>query len=277
MEKTLFNNYFTGALESPKDVRDYRPSFASGLTIPDEYEIDLVVKVKNQGSVGSCVAHAISSLNEWFNYKECSDDTIMSTGFIYGNRRNTLHKGSGMYIRNALKGMCYDGNVPNSMFSYNVEVPDAISKFEETFESLKDIALPYRFKSYVKLNSETEIKKALMSTGPVVFSIRVYDDTHLENGMLTSKQNPKDKYSGHCMLIYGWNSDGWLVRNSWGENWGNKGNCILPYDYTIKEAWTVVDDSNENVEIKKPFHSAIGSVIAKILNFLYKIIGLCKK
>jgi C1A family cysteine protease len=35
------------------------------------------------------------------------------------------------------------------------------------------------------------------------------------------------------MCIIGYNDDKkcFIVRNSWGKDWGDKGNCYMPYDY----------------------------------------------
>ncbi|CAF5109239.1 unnamed protein product, partial [Rotaria sp. Silwood1] len=39
----------------------------------------------------------------------------------------------------------------------------------------------------------------------------------------------------HAMLAVGYNDDlkKFIVRNSWGEDWGAKGYCYIPYDYMI--------------------------------------------
>ena len=48
----------------------------------------------------------------------------MSTGYIYGNRKKTTHKGSGMVLRDALAtlkeyGDVYESDFPYSHFSCN--------------------------------------------------------------------------------------------------------------------------------------------------------------
>ena len=78
------------------------------------------------------------------------------------------------------------------------------------------------------------------------------------------------------MVIYGWDKNGWKFQNSWGIYWGNKGRAILPYDFPINEAWGVIDTiTNENQDnLKKPFSSCVGQVVAKIIN---AIVNLFKK
>ena len=33
----------------------------------------------------------------------------------------------------------------------------------------------------------------------------------------------------HAILLVGWNSTGWIIKNSWGTNWGNNGFGIIPF------------------------------------------------
>jgi len=50
---------------------------------------------------------------------------------------------------------------------------------------------------------------------------------------------------GHAILVIGWESRGFILRNSWGADWGLNGNCILPWAYVgfprAYEAWKTVD------------------------------------
>jgi C1A family cysteine protease len=47
---------------------------------------------------------------------------------------------------------------------------------------------------------------------------------------------------GHCILIVGYNENGFIIRNSWGNLFGNKGYTLLPYNEfnSIFEAWTII-------------------------------------
>ena len=61
-------------------------------------------------------------------------------------------------------------------------------------------------------------------------------------------------YLNHAVLLYGWDSNGnWLIKNSWGPDWGINGTMILSsrfdcgirYDVVSLEVPTV----NTNVEV----------------------------
>lgn len=259
----------TGAILSPKDVRDYKVVCTAQVNFPEAFELELV-RVKNQGTVGSCVAHALSEVVEYFNKVQNNDTTEMSVGYIYGNRETSFHKGPGMVTRDALKALKLYGDVPKEDFHWHHEVPLMLEKREEIGDSLHHIAYPYRISSYARLYSEKDIKQALTHNGPVVIAIDWYSDMKLdENNILIT--NKKNKSGGHCMVIYGWDETGWKVQNSWGKAWGNSGNCIIPYNMKLQEAWAVTDTIINDMEIKKPFSFSFGNFLAKILNWIINL------
>jgi C1A family cysteine protease len=36
--------------------------------------------------------------------------------------------------------------------------------------------------------------------------------------------------SGHAIAIVGYTRDGFIIQNSWGDNWGKGGFALLPYE-----------------------------------------------
>lgn len=275
-------NYALGAIKSDVDVRNYRLTNEAvhNQVFPEEFALTMP-KVKNQGQVGSCVAHAMSTIIEYFNLHQVQDTEPMSAGFIYGNRQNTLKQTCGMMLHSALDNARHDGNVKQTDFPHNVEMPKAKELFEQYYPALQDKAEPYRITGYYYCPNKDAIKAALMRDGPVMIALTWRSDIHLkEDGYtLDTAQKLFDIKGGHCMVIYGWNKDGWLVQNSWGENWGRKGTCLIPYRIRLFEAWGVIDTNTDNrSDIKKPFSSKIGRVIAKILNAIVNaIVNLFKK
>lgn len=267
----MSKEFSLGALFSKPDVRDYVATTKME-EFPDEFELKLP-KVKNQGAVGSCVAHALSTVVEYFNQKESGKYTQMSTGYIYGNRRMTLHKGSGMYTKDAVKTVTKYGDVPNKLFPINVEVPKAIEQFEAKVEDIESEGYFFKFHEYFKLKDKTAIKTSIMENGPAIMSMMWFDDIKVVNGVMQTECVKSKKTGGHCMVIYGWDENGWKVRNSWGRNWGDKGNVVIPYDVPLKEVWGIKDaTADSSLILKKPFRTKFGASFAKLLNSLLGII-----
>lgn len=260
-----------GAIFSQLDVRDYimkSTKIENSKNKIGSYELP-IIRVKHQGNIGSCCAHVLSSVVEYFNYIQHNIKTEMSVGYIYGNRKKTTHKGKGLIIRDALKTLKEYGTVSKELFPYNIEVPEALNKFNQNLDKLYEEGTISRISSYYRVKTENDIKTALRLKYPVVIGIEWYSDMKVVNGILTTK---KQTYKGgHCMLLYGWNEQGWKVLNSWGTTWGTKGTCIIPYNMNIREAWAVVDNIKDGIKVKKPFSSSAGKTIAKAINAIGKI------
>lgn len=253
-----------GAIFSNIDVRDYKMICAATAQLfPDEFELEHV-RVKNQGAVGSCVAHALSSIIEYYNTTQCGDPTEMSVGYIYGNRTTSNHKTPGMIVRDALEVARNYGDVPRHDFPYNVETPSAIDLYQANADRLYDVGRPSRISRYCRVNTVSAAKQALMSGAPLLMAMEWYSDMKVEDGILTTEFVGNE--GGHCMFIYGWNETGWKVQNSWGKNWGVNGTFILPYEISMVECWAVMDDIVEGINVKKPFSFNGGKFIAKVIN-----------
>ena len=71
------------------------------------------------------------------------------------------------------------------------------------------------------------------------------------------------------MIIYGYNDKGWLIQNSWGNEWGNKGKAILPFDYELDTAWAIDTENNNLVTyttIWQKLYVLILKLFTKLLN-----------
>ena len=153
-----------GAIGSDPDIRDYRIATATvketKSKFPSEFELEMPA-VKNQGIVGSCVAHSLATVIEYYNAKQHNEDAEMSVGYIYGNRKENDYQGVGMITRNAIANVCVEGDVPKLMFPLNEEVPGIIKKVKAAKNNLEESAAPFRFTSYVKVQTADEIKRGL--------------------------------------------------------------------------------------------------------------------
>lgn len=269
-------NYTFGGLRSLFDLRNYKMT-KEGIhsqSFPKQAELFYMPKVKDQGSVNSCCAHAASTIVEYYNYKQTLDVHPMSTGFIYGNRRNTLFHTVGMMLHVALDNLRLEGDVQQVDFPHNVEMPKAEELFEQYYPALKDKAQPYCITGYYYCPTVDSIKAALLKDGPVLMAMFWRKDMGFEEDgyTLKTKQRIWDISGVHTMVIYGWNEKGWLVQNSWGTSWGRQGCCVIPYNIRLLEAWGVVDENIDNrPDIKKPFNTSIGKIFAKAVNAIVNL------
>ena len=233
--------------DSPFDERDYNLAMAMPAAkvitdFPLTYRAPNSCPILNQGNIGSCVAHAIATAMSYGEYEAGKEKVHnFSRGFIYGNRGIIDWKGEGMYVRWALKQCHKEGDVLYSDFPYNLKYEEVKKLIDKNSKQLHEIAANYKIINYFRLYTPDEIKTALLNQGAVIFSIAVYSS--FEGNVPLPTED--DTYDGnHCMVIVGWDEDGWIFQNSWGKNWGEKGYGHLPYDYIIKECWGITIDPN---------------------------------
>ena len=258
-----------GADFSDPDVRDYKIAKSSiPPVLPVSFELSMP-PVKSQGSVSSCVAHAICLVAEYYANTQHNFDDELSVGYIYGNRTLLTGMSEGMCTRYAIANFCSDGTPPKTYFPLHCEVPEIIDAVKEKKEQLHDTATQFRFTSYVKVSSEEEIKTALLAGSPIVIAVNWQKDMKVKNGKIHSEW--KKKSGGHAMVLYGWTEEGWLIQNSWGTNWGTKGTVIWPYDYPIRELYAIVDTETSPLTIEKPHQatSAFGKWLIRVWNKIY--------
>lgn len=251
----MIKHIIFGALAPKKDIREYKArktKRAFAINIPEEFELEMPA-VKNQSDKGSCVAHSISSAIEYFNKLQEGTDVVFSTGYIYGNRRNSNWTGTGMYVDDALNAVVKWGDVPNSLFNYNIEVPEAITKFEEKAFELSPEAFPNRVTEFFALSTDEQRKLNLLQNGPIVFSIQWWSDYYVEknNNILKHSGINPSSMGYHAMIIYGWNKYGWKFQNSWGTSFGNKGRAILPYETPFANCYGLKDTIVNKFNAKK--------------------------
>jgi hypothetical protein len=149
-------NLICGAILSAPDIRDYHLHTKTN-KFPESFELPMP-EAKQQGMVGSCVAHALATIIEYYNKKEYTFHLPMSVGYIYGNRISGTHRGAGMDIRDALKDLRNEGDVPEYLFPVNVEVPDIYPLVEQCKEELRPKALPHRISSFARVYTIDEMK-----------------------------------------------------------------------------------------------------------------------
>jgi C1A family cysteine protease len=85
--------------------------------------------------------------------------------------------------------------------------------------------------------SASQLKGCLASGRPFVFGFTVYDgfesDTVAQTGILQMPQSSEKVVGGHAVVGVGYDdsTQRFLVRNSWGTDWGQNGYFTMPYAY----------------------------------------------
>ena len=206
--------------------------------------------VYDQGQLGSCTANAIAGALQFDQMKQGRQAFAPSRLFIYYNERvmeHTVSEDAGAMIRDGIKSVAQLGAPP--------EVPDwpyVISKFaQKPPKKAYTDALKYQAILYQRLNQQIDQLKGCLADGfPFVFGISVYESFESQAVAKTGKvpmPKPTEKnLGGHAILAVGYDDSQktFIVRNSWGTDWGLKGYFTIPYDYLTNDNlasdfWTI--------------------------------------
>jgi C1A family cysteine protease len=205
--------------------------------------------VYNQGLLGSCTANAIAAAIEFDRMKQGLEDFVPSRLFIYYNERvieGTVKFDFGAMLRDGIKSVASQGVCPEPEWPYD------ISKFAERppakayRDAEKDRAVSYQ----TLIQDLNQMKGCLASGYPFIFGFTVYESFESQEVAQTGHApmpGPNERaVGGHAVMAVGYHdaSQTFLVRNSWGTEWGIAGYFTLPYTYLLqpglaKDLWTI--------------------------------------
>lgn len=75
--------------------------------------------------------------------------------------------------------------------------------------------------------SDDHIKKLIYGHGPISVGINANRMQYVQNGQIPVNFDC-DNRIGHAVTLIGWRKDKWIIKNSWGEHFGDKGYLHLP-------------------------------------------------
>lgn len=247
-----------GWLPDCPDLRDYTRSHKDILPLlgapkPAPPLVDLrpyCPPVVDQGSLGSCTANAAAGLLGYFQKRSFGKTDSASRLFIYKATRNLMraHGDTGAYIRTTMGSLALFGAPPEKYWGYNpasldLEPPAFCYSFAQNYQALKY----FRLDEALKAPSETlsNIRGTLSQGLPAMFGFSVYNSIRSvgADGRIPFPSPGESLLGGHAVLAVGYDDSlkigsstgAFIIRNSWGETWGNHGYGYLPYDYLLKE------------------------------------------
>ena len=226
---------FFNVIPSRKDERDWNaePLYDDVKSVPNSLDWRKhLQRVRNQGIQGTSLAFVGACMVEWYTRKILKEPIEASPQYLYNSRNNqssTLLCGRDMMKILKDHGCCKEE-------SYLYGCKDEIS------EEIRLEASSHKIDGYARMRTMETLKKALLINGPCLICFPVYN--HTTN--LWKQRKEEEKLGCHAMCVVGYNSRGFILRNSWGEHWDNNGYCIYPYsDWGCHdEIWTVVSESN---------------------------------
>lgn len=191
--------------------------------------------VENQGELGSCTANATAGAFEYLMswHKQAQFD--LSRLFLYYNSRvieETVNQDGGAMLYDVMEalnnnGVCSEKSWPYDIRKYKQKPP------QNCYAEAKE----YGISKYEHVDLDLNTWKSVLAEGyPIIFAAMLYDSfMQPRNGRITMPKANDGSPSGHAMCCVGYSDPDkvFIVRNSWGHQWGDKGYCYIPYEYMM--------------------------------------------
>lgn len=168
-------------------------------SLPKSFRVPQTLPIQDQGSSPMCVAY---SMWELLHY--------------YGRSRNRKPQVTIQEI--------FDSRV------------DKKAPGMQPIEAFKFLKGKEVIRSFGRVTSESFIRSALITNGPLMVCLPVYND-------IREFWRGVGSPSGyHAVAAIGYTPEGIVLKNSWGPMWGDRGTALLPdYDFSkIRELWTIL-------------------------------------
>ncbi len=223
------------------DFRDY--AYEPPLVrIPDRIVPRYKLKILDQGREGACTGFALAAVVNYLNSSRGKRYRVSPRMLYEMSRRFDEWPGnnySGSSCRGAIKGWYAMGVCRETHWPYVEGEPGALTV------TRAKAARETRIGAYYRLNHRlADFHAALCEAGVIFVSANVHDGWRGKavkaNGGVIPRHHEAPQPPGHAFALVGYDDRGFMVQNSWGEDWGDRGTAIWTYEDwfdNIRDAW----------------------------------------
>ena len=186
--------------------------------------ISYVTSVKNQGDCGGCFAFAATTVLEYWSKKHGNPKSL-SVQHVLDCTSTTEGPNDGC-----------DGGLMEYIFQYGTDYAIQLD-FERPYTATGQSCPDTHLLSHVRVGkwkvlehdiiatAEEELEFILHAYGPVAVGVDSSEWDNYRGGVFRHTMCTHD--IDHAVTIVGYTDTAWIIKNSWGDNWGDEGYMYL--------------------------------------------------
>ena len=250
----------------PADAKRRKVGRSAAAPLPPKVDLRPYLTDVEEQVGNSCVANACAGAYEYLAKRNLGNAGDVSRLFIYYNARyedDDVENDQGTSMQSAIEGLkkygaCHEDYWPNEEASIT----------EEPSEEAYSHAANFKIAEAEYVDTDLDLYRHTLADGyPIAFCLNTFTsfDEATENRgrvpMPKKTEQEREEHGWHAMLCVGYldKDQMFIVRNSWGQGWGDKGYCYIPYKYVIHstlnghDTWVV--KSVEDLDFTQEFES----------------------
>lgn len=209
MKNSKTMKYGTGCMPSVMNGTEHVVDIDSKVALPESFNwISAMPPVRNQGMSQTCVCQSLTGVLDFLHNSELG-----------------------------VSGICNNYSI-DELYNCRSNKPGDGMSFKEALHYLRHNGLGgQKINEYAKITSDNVAKYSIVMFGPIVCGLPVYSGSDRKFWVKRGRFE-----GGHAVTLVGYNKEGFIIRNSWGTGWADKGHIVIPYDEfsnSCFEAWTI--------------------------------------
>lgn len=223
--------------------------------------------ILNQGNEGACTGFGLSAVINYLLWRkdpqrtshfQVSERMLYHMAKIYDEWQGEDYEGSS--CRGAMKGWHRHGVCTNTLWPYRDKRHHI--RFLKPKSGWQSDAARKPLGAYYRINKDSiaDMQAAIHEVGAIYVSASVHEgwnDPGADNQPKKRKKRkkkgntfeiplidfPSKESGGHAFCLVGYNTDGFIVQNSWGHDWGALGFAVMTYEdwsQNGSDAWVAV-------------------------------------
>ncbi len=267
-----------------------KPVISIPVPLPSSVDLRKYCNILDQGQLGSCTANAIAGGTYARQIMEVVQATLakkikpnitavkkknenisrLFTYYLERQKEGTVHTDSGASLGDGLWSLYTTGSPPESLWPYNIKkfavsppsLAYATAYKNKDLDNLKVSSVDNQLPASTVL---TKMKGGLNKgvVYPIGFAVyESFESTIVAKTGIVPLPKPSERFlGGHAVLIVGYDDSkhAFIVANSWGTDWGQKGFFYMPYQYVTNpnltdEIWSLKAVSQPSIAVTNAFH-----------------------